>query len=100
MPNYTFICDVCESATEEHFRFADRPDTIQCACGGTAQHTITPVGLMVKEAYLDGTRRKGWADMREASKLNKEMGKQKDDKGRKEIANQIRKLGVDIQEKK
>ena len=96
MPTYSYQCDTCGSTTEEFHKYSERPDTITCACGGTAQHTITAVGLMVKEAYLDGTRRKGWSDMREASKLNKEKASARDDKSRKEIANQIRKLGVKI----
>lgn len=98
MPNYSYQCTQCDSVTEEFYKYSERPDTTQCACGGVANHTITAVGLMVKEAYLDGTRRKGWADMKEASKLNKEIGKQKDDASKKQIASQIRRLGVQIRE--
>lgn len=98
MPNYTYTCIVCESATEEFYKYIERPDSIQCACGGTAFHTITAVGLMVKEAYLDGTKRKGWSDLKEASKLNKEIGKAKNDTEKKQIANQIKKLGVQVRE--
>ena len=95
-PNYTYSCNVCGSTTEEFFKYSERPDIITCACGGVANHTITAVGLMVKEAYLDGTKRKGWTEMKEASKLNKEKAVARDDKSRKEIAAQIKKLGVKI----
>jgi len=98
MPNYVYACNVCGSTTEEFFKYSERPDNITCACGGVANHTITAVGLMVKEAYLDGTKRKGWSEMKEASKLNKEIGKAKDDKEKKQIANQIKKLGVQVRE--
>lgn len=98
MPNYSYSCTECASITEEFFKYSERPDTVQCVCGGVANHTITAVGLMVKEAYLDGTKRKGWSDMKEASKLNKEIGKAKGDAEKKQIANQIRKLGVQIRE--
>lgn len=96
MPTYTYLCAECESSTEEFFKYSERPETVTCACGGTASHTITPVGLMVKEAYLDGTKRKGWADVKEASKLNREMNVTRDAESRKQIAQEIRKTGAQI----
>jgi putative FmdB family regulatory protein len=98
MPQYTFSCETCGSDTLEIFRMADRPDRISCACGGDAVRIIELPNLIIKEAYIDGTKRKGWAEMREASKLNIEIGKQKDDKGKKQIADQIKKLGVQIRQ--
>lgn len=96
MPTYTYECRECESFTEDFYKFSDRPDTITCACGAVADHTITAVGLMTKEAYLDGTKRKGWGDMKEASKLNKESNVSKDAESRKQIASEIRKMGVQL----
>lgn len=96
MPTYTFQCDECGSSTEEFYKYSERPETIQCACGGKASHTITAVGLMVKEAYLDGTKRKGFADLKEASKLNKEKARARDDSNRRELAAEIRKMGVKL----
>jgi putative FmdB family regulatory protein len=99
MPTYTYSCEQCGSTTEEFHKYSERPDTITCACGGSASHTITGTGLMIKEAFLDGTRRKGWAEFKEASKLNKEANVQRDNAEKKRIAQEIRKMGVEIKGK-
>lgn len=97
-PTYTYTCAICESATEEFYKYAERPETIKCLCGGTASHTITATGLVMKEAFLDGTKRKGWEDLKEASRLNKEIGKQNNEEDKKKIASQIKRLGVQVRE--
>ena len=96
MPTYTYQCRECESFTEDFFKFSDRPDTITCACGAVADHTITAVGLMTKEAYLDGTKRKGFQDLKEASKLNRLSNIQKDGESKRQIASEIRRMGVQL----
>jgi putative FmdB family regulatory protein len=96
MPNYSFSCEVCESITVENFRMADRPEEITCACGGKSHRMIEMPNLMIKEAYVDGTRRKGWSEFKEASKLEKESNVTRDAESRKKIASEIRKLGVNI----
>jgi hypothetical protein len=73
---------------------ANRPEVIDCACGEKAHYRIAAPNLMLKEAFLDGTRR--FDKVREASALNKEMTKEKDSSGKKQIANEIRKLGVKL----
>lgn len=92
MPNYTYNCETCESTTIEQFRIADRPETVTCACGGTAKFTIVPVPVM-NHSYRDGTKR--FQDFREASKLNKEAAVSSDST-KKEIHREIKKMGVSI----
>lgn len=75
---------------------ADRPEEITCACGGRANREFAMPNLMIKEAYPDGIKRKGFAEMREASKLNKISGATRDEKDKKRIANEIRKMGVQL----
>lgn len=46
-----------------------------------------------KASFVDGTKRKGWSDIKEAAKLKREAAVSRGDK-RKEIAAEIRKMGV------
>lgn len=96
MPNYDYHCEECESINVENHPMTSRPETSVCACGGKSHYKISAPNLMIKEAFLDGTKRKGWAEMREASKLNKEMVTQKNTADRKKIEKQIKQMGVQI----
>lgn len=94
-PNYDYACETCDSVTIENFRIAERPDSITCACGGTAKFRIAAPNLM-QASFPDGTRRKGWSELREASKLNKAMAVEKKADRKREMAAEIRKMGVKI----
>ena len=48
---------------------------------------------MLKEAFPDGIKRRGFSDLKEVAKLEKESALAKPDK-KKEIAAEIRKLGA------
>lgn len=94
MPTYTYVCDTCEVATNEFFPIEQRPQTITCiSCGKTSEYRIS-APMVFKAAYLDGTKR--FADLKEAAKLNKESAHSKPDR-QKEIAKEIRKLGVGVE---
>lgn len=95
MPTYVFECQVCSQYTEEQFRIADMPDSIDCGCGGNAVRIIQAPEVL-KASYPDGHKRKGWSELREASTLTKEKRGTRDKQEQKRIANQIRKLGVNI----
>jgi hypothetical protein len=92
MPNYDYCCDTCDSITVEQYKIAEKPETITCACGGTAKFQIG-APMVMGTALPDGTKRKGWAQLREASKLNKSMAAAKPE-NRREMAKEIKKLGV------
>lgn len=98
MPNYEYQCTECDSITVEMFPMATKPDDVVCACGGKAEFKISTPNLMIKEAYRDGYKRDGWDKMKEASAMNKEIGKQKDEKSKKQIADQIKKMGVRVRQ--
>ncbi len=94
MPNYEYTCDQCETVTI-HFRsFERRHEKAECLCGAEASYTISAPALM-QASYPDGTRRKGFQDMREAAKLSTEAASAKQGT-KKEIAGEIRKLGIRV----
>lgn len=96
MPNYGFLCEDCGTVTEEFHKISGRPDGIVCACGGIAHHQISTPAIVGKASFLDGQRRKGWSDLKEASKLNVEAAGTKKQDTKKEIAKEIKKLGVKV----
>lgn len=96
MPNYEYYCMKCDITVTAQFPYDKRPEMVECThCGNPgAEYLISAPNLMVKEALPDGTKRKGWSDLKEASKLNKEMAVTKEDGNKKRIASEIRRLGV------
>lgn len=93
MPVYEFQCVDCESINVEQFPMADRPEHISCMCGGKANRIISMPNLMIKEAYLDGTKRKGFSELKEANRLHRERDNVRDSSEKKKMADEIRKLG-------
>ncbi len=96
MPNYDFLCQECGHTTVENYPHAERPAVVPCrACGsGNAQYRIAAANVM-SVALPDGTKREGFAELREASKLNLESATAKPDR-KKEIREEIKKMRVDI----
>lgn len=71
MPNYSYYCESCETTSDHLFRIGSRPDTAPCGeCDKSAIYVLVPPAIMT-HAYLDGTKRKGFQDLKEASKLNR-----------------------------
>lgn len=95
MPTYEFKCETCESITAEQFPMATRPSKVTCACGGTANYMISIPNVM-NVALPDGTKRRGFAELREASRLNRAMAGTSDGESKKEMEKELRKLNVDI----
>ena len=99
MPTYEYYCGVCEALNVVESSYSSRPNEVPCReleCTGVAIYRISAPNLMLKEAMLDGTKRKGWDSMREASKLNKQRALQNNEKDKKRIEGEIRKLGVKV----
>jgi hypothetical protein len=67
-----FECKVCEAITESW----DMPSKC-AACGHEVLEKLLPIpslyGLEGSASFLDGTRRKGFAEVKEASKLEVQM---------------------------
>lgn len=93
-PMYDFLCPECETGEERNVPYAEREDQ-QCHTCGKVLLRMFPAPMVLSASFPDGHKRKGWSEMREASKLNKESANSPHDR-RKEIEKEIKKLGVDI----
>jgi putative FmdB family regulatory protein len=94
MPTYDYRCDTCDSVLTCFYKIADKPQTVKCDCGGTAD-AMLGAPMVLKASYLDGQRRKGFADLKEASKL-KAMANDSRADVRKDIQKEIKKMGVKV----
>lgn len=92
-PNYEYTCMDCGTTTIENHRIGNRPETTKCACGSDAQYRISSPNIMTA-ALPDGTKRRGFAELKEASKLNSESTASKSRTTKQEITKEIRKMGV------
>lgn len=63
-------------------------------CGEKGEYQFPAPNVVGKESFLDGHKRKGWAEIREKSKLQQEARKSRSREKRSEIASEIRKLSV------
>lgn len=96
MPTYNYRCDNCDVVHIESFPIANRPDSVGCPlCGESAHYEIAAVAF-TKASYVDGHKRKGWADFKEANKLVREAAVSKKDTAR-EIRKEIKKMGVKVE---
>lgn len=94
--NYSYKCQTCDSITVDNYKMAERPEHIECACGGIAKFIITAVGIMT-HSYADGVKRRGFQDLKEASKLNMAAAGTDDLKKKAEIRAEISKLNVKLE---
>lgn len=97
MPTYDFVCSVCSEPEIIQAPYEARDMQLCTICGSpTVRQLSAPHST--KASYVDGVRRKGWADMREASALNKEAAGSSSNETKAAISKEIRnKLKVDIQ---
>lgn len=98
MPTYDYTCrkPECETSWEAVVRYEDR-DIMSCpTCGSLDIQRHFPSPMVLKASFPDGHKRKGWADFREAAKLNKAKANARPEhKG--EYAAEIRKMGVKVE---
>jgi putative FmdB family regulatory protein len=98
MPTYDWNCDECGHCWEFFVHYDKRDENYTCPeCGGVNTTRQFPAPMIMTAALPDGVKRKGWDRMKEAAKLTREKAVTKSDSSRKEIANEIRKLGVRIE---
>lgn len=100
MPNYSWQCRDCEVSVEIHRPMAqsDIPPgaEFECLCPrhkAIQWQRVYEMPGTTKESFLDGHKRKGWSELKEAAKLQREAAVSSRDK-RKEIAQEIRRMGV------
>lgn len=92
-PMYDFTCEKCENDWMDNIRFEKRFDQICPFCGEKAIWKF-PAPSNTRASYVDGTRR--FDNVREAAALNKEAITSRSKEKKKEIAAEIRKLGVRV----
>lgn len=93
MPNYEYLCQQCSCVTEKEYKYEERPKLISCQyCGEPAQYWISAPNVVGKASYLDGQKREGWAELKEAAKLEKHAAVEPNVATRKAIQNEIRNI--------
>lgn len=99
-PNYSYECTnwVCRISFVDNVPMAERDthyterECPSCREVGSVKRLLDMPNLM-QTALPDGTKRRGWNDLREASKINKQMaGLPPEQRG--EASNEIKKLNV------
>lgn len=98
---YVWRCTYCGHEVEITRSVADcklpPEDTVRCLCNMLShkksewQRVYTPA-MITKASYPDGVRK--FTELREASKLQRESNASSDKKRKKEIAAEIKKMGV------
>lgn len=96
MPTYTYVCLECDHVTDHNCPYVERPEFVECSiCGKQAEYKLG-APLVMRASYHDGVKRRGYQDMREASKLNRQKA-QTTGQARKEIEKEIRKMRVKVE---
>lgn len=96
-PIYDFTCETCQDTYDLMVKYDER-DSQTCPVCSSPVIRHFPSPMILKASHHDGIKRRGWAEMREASKLNKEAASSGSEENRKAIAKEIReKLKVNIQ---
>lgn len=97
---YEWQCLICDEINEISKPIAqcnEKPDSCEfCEATDGEWKRIYSMPMQLKASYPDGHRRKGFAEVREAQKINREGIESGDRQKRTEIAKEIRKMGVRI----
>ena len=70
MPLYEYECPSCTKRLEEQFKIAEKPDMVDCPCGGKAESVVS---LIMYGHMNDPTLRKEALMKRSADHSEKEM---------------------------
>lgn len=90
------LCNTCEHKWDDLIEVGELESAQLCpSCGERDGYRTISAPNGMRAAYPDGTKRKGFAVMKEASKLNV-AASQASPSARKEIEKEIRKMGVRI----
>lgn len=93
MPTYEYLCQSCSLVTENQSKYEERPKLINCKyCQQPAQLWISTPAVVGKASYLDGQKREGWAELKEAAKLEKKAAVEPNVETRKAIQREIRNI--------
>ena len=97
-PNYRYECSKCDHSEYVHYKLTEkRPDIQSCeVCGEISNYTFEIPRVQQKVSYLDGQRGSKWKDLKEASKLNVAAAKAETLEEKKEIDNEVKKIGYNF----
>lgn len=96
MPSYDYKCTTCEQKFIEVVKYDQREDKQLCPdCGTSTGVYCISAPNITRASYVDGTKRKGFSEMKEAAKLNREAAHSGTEK-RREIEKEIRRMGVKV----
>ena len=98
MPTYLYQCFECGDTTDGFFSLKEvRPEKIPCkSCDAQAEYQIHGPQIIHRKSFVDGQKRKGWKDLREASKLNRLAAGEDDQKKKEEILKEGKKIGYNF----
>lgn len=100
MPTYDFQCLGCDTIVDHFVPYERRDDPDQVplclVCGGAEHRRLFPAPRVMSASLPDGTKRRGWSDLKEAAKLNVEAAGSKRDTAR-EIRKEIKRIGVKVE---
>lgn len=94
---YLWQCDGCGVQLELSRPMAEcsvPPDTEVKCCDSVKWRRVYEMPMQMKASYPDGLKRKGWTELKEAAKLEKERAVARTDAQKNEIAREITKMGV------
>lgn len=99
---YLWRCTQCDWVQEVTRPMADHAivpncddaEEGSCECGNNRWVRVYEVPAIMKASYPDGLKRKGWADLKESAKLEKERAVARTDAQKNEIAQEITKMGI------
>lgn len=97
MPIYQYECRECETYWEVIVPYSQRDSQPCPACTSLNVETLLAAPTVLRASYRDGHKRKGWQDLREANKLVREKALARGDQNRREIANEIKRIGVKVE---
>lgn len=92
MPLYEYKCATCEIVSEEVKSYEDRFTVVKCLmCNGDMQRAFMTAPAQQNVSLPDGTKRKGFSDMKEAAKLEAEAMDSRPEE-RKRLESEVKKL--------
>lgn len=92
---YCWKCLGCELTTEVQRPIQDRalpPDEPCTECTGTDWQRVYESPMVMHVALPDGTKRKGWAEVRESANLQKQAAVEKNKSTKADLLKEARKV--------
>lgn len=92
MPTYLYKCEACPCTEEVLCKYEDRQESVHCTGCGHRAHLTMMGATVMRASYPDGHKRKGWNEIRTASKLNKQAAVESNPETKKQMVQEIKKM--------